>query len=182
VLLDTGAADMLDLMRALTTSAPTARVVALALPERASEVIACAEAGASGYVTEDTSLADLVLTIQAVARGELRCSPQIAGTLFRRVAALAADSRALLPAPMLTAREFEVLSLLDDGLSNKQIAHRLCIELATVKNHVHHILGKLQVNRRGEATAYLRRYLRFGDAGLTLITHSTVGSHQRHRH
>ena len=74
----------------------------------------------------------------------------------------AADRRAFLPGSTLTARELEVLSLLDEGLSNKQIARRLCIELATVKNHVHHILEKLQVGRRGEATAYLRQYLRFG--------------------
>jgi DNA-binding NarL/FixJ family response regulator len=68
----------------------------------------------------------------------------------------------VLSPPKLTARELEVLVLLDDGLSNQQIARRLCIELATVKNHVHHILEKLQVERRGEAGAYLRRHPQLG--------------------
>lgn len=162
VLVDSTSADMLGMVRMLAASAPTAKVVALALPEQSPEVLACAEAGAAGYVTEQASLAELVLTIQAVSRGEMQCPPEITGSLLRRVAVLAADRRAFLPGSTLTARELEVLSLLDEGLSNKQIARRLCIELATVKNHVHHILEKLQVGRRGEATAYLRQYLRFG--------------------
>jgi two-component system nitrate/nitrite response regulator NarL len=62
----------------------------------------------------------------------------------------------VLPSIELTAREAEILALIDAGLSNKQIAHRLVIELATVKNHVHHILEKLHVHRRAEAAAHLR--------------------------
>jgi two-component system, NarL family, nitrate/nitrite response regulator NarL len=162
VLLDTAVVGMLDLVRELTASSPGTRVVALALPERASEVVACAEAGVSGYVTEEASLADLVATVEGVARGEMRCSPTITATLLRRVAVLAAGHRAVLSPPKLTARELEVLVLLDDGLSNQQIARRLCIELATVKNHVHHILEKLQIERRGEAGAYLRRHPQLG--------------------
>jgi two-component system nitrate/nitrite response regulator NarL len=157
VLLDTAVPRMLDLLRMLTAGPPATKVVALALPERASEVLACAEAGASGYVTEDASLADLVATIEGVARGEMRCSPRITGTLFRRIAVLASGHSAAAPTPRLTAREHEILELLNEGLSNKQIARRLYIELPTVKNHVHHILEKLQVERRGEAIAYLRR-------------------------
>jgi two-component system, NarL family, nitrate/nitrite response regulator NarL len=157
VLLDTAVAGMPDLVRALVAAEPTARVVALAVPERDSEVLACTEAGASGYVTDDASLADLIATVEGVARGEMRCSPKITGTLLRRVAALAAGHRPSPPVRSLTARELEVLELLDEGLSNKQIARRLCIQVVTVKNHVHHILEKLQVERRGEA-AYVRRH------------------------
>jgi two-component system nitrate/nitrite response regulator NarL len=108
-------------------------------------------------VTQDASLDDLAGTIRGVLRGELRCPPRIAATLFKRVAALAAPGRPAL-ATVLTAREREVLAVLDEGLSNKQIAARLCIEIATVKNHVHHILEKLQVASRSEATAYARRH------------------------
>lgn len=172
VLLDTAVAGMLDLVRTLVAASPTARVVVLALPERDSEVLACTEAGASGYVTEDASLAELMATVEGVARGEMRCSPRITGTLLRRVAALAAGHRPSPRVRSLTVRELEVLELLDEGLSNKQIARRLCIELATVKNHVHHILEKLQVERRGEAIAYLRRHA--GHDGSA--THPAVGS------
>ena len=59
----------------------------------------------------------------------------------------------------LTRREREILELIDEGLSNKQIAQRLRIELPTVKNHVHHILGKLGVHRRAEAAAVARESL-----------------------
>jgi two-component system nitrate/nitrite response regulator NarL len=158
ILLDTRVAGMLDLVRTLMAASPTSRVVALALPERDSEVLTCIEAGASGYVTEDASVADLVAIVLGVARGEMRCSPRITGTLLHRVAALASGHGHTPPLRSLTARELEVLKLLDEGLSNKQIARRLNIEVATVKNHVHHILEKLHVDRRTEATAYLRRH------------------------
>jgi DNA-binding NarL/FixJ family response regulator len=160
VLVDTMVVGMLDLVRTLTVSAPAIKVVALALPERPTDVLACVEAGASGYVTEQASLADLAATVEGVARDEVRCSPRITASLFHRVAALAAAHRASPASPNLTARELEILTLVDEGMSNKQIARRLCIEVATVKNHVHHILEKLQVHRRGEASAYLRRHLR----------------------
>jgi len=175
VLVDTTVVGMLGLVRTLTTASPPTRVVALALPERSSEVVACAEAGALGYVTEDASIADLVATVEGVVRGEMRCSPRITATLFRRIAVLAADTRPSTPMSSLTGRELEVLALLGEGLSNKQIAQRLCIEIATAKNHVHRILEKLGVGRRGEAGAYFHRYahfdLRAHGAGPATLTH-----------
>jgi DNA-binding NarL/FixJ family response regulator len=158
VLLDTAVAGMFELVRRLGDAQAPTPVIALALPERASEVLACAEAGVSGYVTQDASLEDLAGTIRGVLRGELRCTPRIAATLFKRVATLAAAPGRPSPVGGLTTREREVLAALDEGLSNRQIAARLCIEVATVKNHVHHILEKLQVASRSEATAYARRH------------------------
>jgi two-component system, NarL family, nitrate/nitrite response regulator NarL len=158
VLLDTAVAGMSELVRNLGDAATPISVIALALIERAPEVLACAEAGVSGYVTQDASLEDLAGTIRGVLRGELRCPPRIAATLFKRVATLAAAPGRPLAAAVLTSREREVLAMLDEGLSNKQIAARLCIEVATVKNHVHHILEKLQVASRSAATAYARRH------------------------
>ena len=132
-------------------------VVALAVPEQESEIVSCAEAGIAGYVTRDGSFDDLVAMIQSVARGETLLSPRIAATLMRRVAALAADRRRPPADAPLTARELEIVALIDEGLSNKAIAQQLSIELATVKNHVHNILEKLRVTRRGEAAAQVRR-------------------------
>jgi DNA-binding NarL/FixJ family response regulator len=77
--------------------------------------------------------------------------------LVRRLAALAARVGGPAPPACLTAREQEVLHLLGEGLSNKEIGRRLCIELPTVKNHVHHVLEKLHVRRRAEAVAVVRR-------------------------
>jgi DNA-binding NarL/FixJ family response regulator len=77
-------------------------------------------------------------------------------SLLRRVALLAQDSRDGLDTPALTRRQREIVALIDEGLSNKEIARRLSIELPTVKNHVHNILEKLQVSRRGAAAAVVR--------------------------
>jgi two-component system nitrate/nitrite response regulator NarL len=76
--------------------------------------------------------------------------------LIRRLASLARSGQPASPIGPLTTREREILELIDEGFSNKQIAQRLRIELPTVKNHVHHILVKLGVNRRAEAAALAR--------------------------
>jgi two-component system nitrate/nitrite response regulator NarL len=131
------------------------KVVVLVSSDAEPAIVASAEAGAAGFVTRDDSLADLVATILSASRGELICSPRLAGTLLRRVSTLAAE-RSDHSELRLTIRELEVARLVDVGLSNKQIAARLGIELPTVKHHVHHILEKLGVDRRGAAVARLR--------------------------
>jgi DNA-binding NarL/FixJ family response regulator len=132
-------------------------LVALGISGSDSDVIACAERGAAGFVTCEASLEELAGTIQRAAAGELVCSPRTAATLMRRLATLAAERG---PEPIsvnLTRREQEVAALMRDDLSNKEIATRLRIEVATVKNHVHNVLDKLRVHRRTEATKLLFR-------------------------
>ncbi len=157
VLLDMAMSEALLTVRRITQLAPDVGVVALAVPDIGSEVMACAEAGVAGYVTREGSLSDVIQTIEAAAKGELRCSAQIAGSLLRRVAALAEERYESDDVACLTSRESGVLELVDQGLSNKEIARRLSIEVATVRNHVHNILQKLGVHRRGEAAAIMRR-------------------------
>jgi two-component system, NarL family, nitrate/nitrite response regulator NarL len=154
-------------VRTLAAAAPDIKVVALAVPEVESDVIALAEAGAAGYVGREASTDDLVAAVEAVSRGETLCSPGLAATLFRRVATLAHEPRLEPMEERLTTRELEVLRLIDEGLSNKEIANALSIELTTVKNHVHHILKKLDVRRRTAAAARARRLglLRQGGPG-----------------
>jgi DNA-binding NarL/FixJ family response regulator len=130
-------------------------VVALAITESEAGVLACAETGVAGYVTRDASMDEVVATLLAVARGELACPPAIAASLFRHVGTLSA--RRGEPAPdVLTPREREIVELIEQGLSNKEISRRLSIGLSTVKNHVHNLLEKLHVPRRGAAAARLR--------------------------
>jgi two-component system, NarL family, nitrate/nitrite response regulator NarL len=145
-------------VEALVVAAPDVRVVALAVAEDEREVIAFAEAGASGYVPLDGSIEDLVAVIESVSRGETLCSPLVAATLFRRVAVLARESWREPVEARLTARELDVLRLIEEGRSNKEIARALSIELSTVKNHVHNILEKLNVDSRTEAAARARRH------------------------
>jgi two-component system nitrate/nitrite response regulator NarL len=153
VLLDVAGEDRVAAITALVHAIPGVKVVACAVPETEHDVIPCAEAGAAACLLRETHLVDLVATIERVASGESSASPRVAAMLLRHVATLAATDS---PEAHLTAREEEVLGLIDDGLSNKQIAGRLSIELATVKNHVHNILEKLHVHRRYEAAARMR--------------------------
>ncbi|HEX4719390.1 MAG TPA: response regulator transcription factor [Thermoleophilaceae bacterium] len=159
VLVDWDAPDAMDALRRLRQLSEPPRVVALGLPEEEDALLSYAEAGVSAYVTREDTLVELTATIRAAANGDLRCSSRTAGILMRRVAKLAAEvnshTRAAQPVH-LTRRELEIAALMDAGLPNKQIAQRLQIELPTVKNHVHHILEKLEVNGRGEAAAVLR--------------------------
>jgi len=141
----------------LAAAAPEVKLVALGVPEVQREVMALAEAGASGYVALDGSIEDLAAVVESVSRGETLCSPVIAATLFRRVATLARERQLEPIEEKLTAREVDVLRLIEEGLANKEIATALSIEVPTVKNHVHRILEKLNVHRRTEAAARARR-------------------------
>jgi len=156
VLLDISVPAGLAAARQLVDQLPGVRVVALSVPNDELDVIACAEVGVSGFVTTESSIDDLVAEVESASVGHLLCSPAIAGVLFRRVGALARSHDEADPARELTLRELEIVRLIDEGRSNKQIAQHLCIELSTVKNHVHHILAKLGVQRRAEAAARLR--------------------------
>ncbi len=157
ILWDTALDEMASIVQGLRQVSPDARVVALAVQELEKDVVACAEAGVSGYVSRDASVDDLVENVQAVVKGELHCSPRIAHCLLNLVGSLASEHREPDPVDCLSRRELEVLDRIEAGSSNKEIARSLHIEVATVKNHVHSILEKLHVQRRGEAAALLRR-------------------------
>ena len=143
---------------ALRTASPGLPVLVLGADEVRDEdgIVAYAEAGVAGFLGRGGNLADLEHTVSAALRGESLCSPRIAGALLRRVSALAASPRTPTDTSSLTPREREVLVLIERGMSNKQIAATLSIEVRTVKNHVHNLLEKLRVTRRGEAAACLR--------------------------
>jgi DNA-binding NarL/FixJ family response regulator len=156
ILLNMSTMNSVAMLKALVAAAPRSRVLALGVTEAQDDVIACAEAGVAGYLPRSATLEDLVAVVQSALRGETLCSPQIAATLLRRVATLAGVQGTHVESTRLTARERQIVVLIDHGLTNKQIADSLCIEVHTVKNHVHNILEKLRVHRRGEAAARMR--------------------------
>jgi len=148
------------LVRALTTTAPATRVVALGIADDDPDILPLAEAGVAGYVTTDATGDEVAFVVESVTRAEMPCSPRLAATLLSRVSSLAEQQRRQGAAPdleTLTVREREIVELIGDGLSNKEIASGLSIEVTTVKNHVHNILEKLGVRRRGDAAAIVRR-------------------------
>lgn len=153
--------DCLLLIRAMRRVSSTLAIVAFASHDLDREIIACAEAGIRGLVSCDGSLDDLTVAVTRAVRGEMSCSPRAAAVLVQRVASLAADHPATAASctEALTLREHTILELLDGGLSNKEIASRLHIQVATVKNHVHNVLEKMHVGSRSEAAAKHRAIL-----------------------
>lgn len=137
---------------------PQAKILMIGLPELECDLLACVEAGVAGCLPQEASLEELLNNIQAVATGEALCSPKVAGLLFSRLAEAShkRDLRQVLGLPNLTRRELEIITLIEKGLSNKEIAVQLNIEVQTVKNHVHNILDKLQLDGRREAARYAR--------------------------
>jgi two-component system nitrate/nitrite response regulator NarL len=153
--------DGLDDLRWIRNTFPdVAKVLMIGLSELASDVLACIEAGAVGYLPQEASLEDLIHSVRAVAAGEVLCSPKVAGVLFNCIAQRARERERLqaLNLTHLTRREREVIALIEEGLSNKEIAVRLQIELQTAKNHVHNILEKLQLDSRREVARYAREH------------------------
>jgi len=155
VAIDPHGASLFDVLEIRRLS-PRTRIVAIAIGDD-TDVLAYAEAGACGFVSRDASLSDLIGVIHDAMKGEMRCSPRLAGSLLRRLWSLAPAKAAKSTPAALTCREQEVAALIGKGLSNKDIAVHLHIEVATVKNHVHHVLEKLQVRSRAQALTRLRQ-------------------------
>jgi len=155
-LLDMGTSQSHTVARDLLQKLPDLAIVALSITDSETQLLSCAEDGIIGYVTDEASLDDLVGVIQRAARGEATCSPKLARGIVGKLAALAANRQPDLPHPQLTKREREVVALLEQDLSNKEIASRLGVEVPTVKNHVHNLLDKLSVHRRSEIIRLLK--------------------------
>jgi DNA-binding NarL/FixJ family response regulator len=158
VLLDAGYPDGTTAVRQLRDAVPDSGVVVLAVAETTENIIAWAEAGVIGYVPQTTALADLVKILHGIRNGGQVCSAGIAAGLIRHVAQNARTGPTSLnarPILVLTRREQEISLLIGAGLSNKEIARRLDIGVATAKSHVHNLLSKMNVQSRGQAVARL---------------------------
>ena len=156
LVLDMGNSSGIDVAKRLISILPNLKIIAFGVRETERLVLACAEAGIAGYVTADSTEQDLTNAVMRALRGELSCSPRIAGLLFKTVGVLSAAPTTQIGQESLTNCENQILNLLCEGKSNKEIGRALRISNATVKNHVHNILEKLDVRRRGEAVARLR--------------------------
>ena len=133
---------------AIRREMPDVEVIALTSVLEDRSVIEAVRAGAIGYLLKDTEAPELRLAIKAAAAGQVQLSPKAAERLLHNVVTVPD------PRPSLTQREVDVLRLLAQGLSNKEIAHRLHIGEQTVKTHVGRILSKLGVSSRTQAALY----------------------------
>ena len=161
VLIDvTQGIDLYD-VRSLAAAYPDIALVALGLTEQRQDVIRCGRAGFTGYVARDTPIDALCGALTDVVAGRLACSAEISGGLLRALFQME-DAPARAPGaqpdtdPALTRREAEVLHLIGEARSNKEIARELCISVATVKHHVHNVLEKLQLHGRAQAMRRVR--------------------------
>lgn len=149
-------------------------IVVTGLPNDPAVALRFLEAGASAFTIEDFSVQGLRLTLRLVARGETVFPLRLQHLISLRLSELAelVRDRGLNPDALssLTAREGEVLMLLDEGLTNREIAKKLFISEGTVKSHVHQILRKLKVRDRMEAVRVLR--LQKAGPGKLVLTRS----------
>lgn len=157
VLINSNTRDVGMLLQAIFEIVPNMRVIVLAMSEDdEAGIVTCAEVGVAGYHLRSESLDDLLVLIRRVADGESLCSPRVSAILLRRLSTLAAQRQSVPKDLDLTVREVQILRMLEMGLSNRDIALRLCIAVHTVKNHVHNVLTKLGVSTRAEAAAVFR--------------------------
>ncbi len=146
-----GPAPVMDLHHRL----PRAKMLMFNVVDDDQAIIECVRVGASGCILQDASLEELVAAIRSVARGTPPSSPRVITSLFSYVARLQTGEDRLPPIP-LTKREEQILQLMAEGLSNKEIAQKLYLQPQTVKNYVHLILQKLDLRSRLDVFKFLR--------------------------
>jgi len=161
VLLDLGLrkGDSLRVAEKVKQDFPDAKVIVMDLLPVHEDIVEFVHAGVSGFIMKDATLDDLVQTIRSVADGAHVLPPQMTGSLFSQIArdAVARGQSDVLGAVRMTRREREVINLIAEGLSNKEIAGRLHIATHTVKSHVRNIMEKLTLHTRLQIAAYAHR-------------------------
>lgn len=158
--------DGLEATRAIKRRHPQTSVLVMTMHENPDYLLEALRAGAAGYILKDASQDDVISAIRRALSGESPLAPELAARLLRRLALEAArgaqaregqqetfssrERRAQLVQP-LTPRELEVLKLVARGKTNRQIAEDFVVSVGTVKNHVEHIIDKLNVSDRTQA-------------------------------
>jgi DNA-binding NarL/FixJ family response regulator len=156
VLYDVTAGGPLAAVRALTDHLIELPVVGLTASPSADDVIAYADAGLVAWVPRDSTLDELVGVLGMALRGETTCDPKVTRSLVDELRRRRESCVIVEAAELLTRREAETVRLLGQGYTNKEIAAELYLSPATVKNHVHAVLSKLQLTRRAQVGELLR--------------------------
>ncbi|MFL5500916.1 MAG: LuxR C-terminal-related transcriptional regulator [Gemmatimonadaceae bacterium] len=161
ILLDLGLweDDSLRISEVISKESPDSRIIVMDLLPAHEDIVEVVNAGVWGFIMKDATLDDLVGTIRSVAAGTKVLPPQMTSSLFSQIAkeAVEADESAAIESVRMTAREREVVDLIAEGLSNKEIAARLEIAAHTVKSHVRNIMEKLALHTRLQIAAYSYR-------------------------
>jgi DNA-binding NarL/FixJ family response regulator len=161
VLLDLGLQNEngINVVRTLTKKMPQTKIIGMGLIPSQVDIMEIVEAGAAGFILKDASIDDFLETIRSVARGEKVLPPLLTGSLFSHVVehALRRGKKNLSEAVRMTKREREIIVLIAEGMSNKDIAERLDLSTYTVKSHVHNVMEKLALHSRLQIAAHFRK-------------------------
>jgi len=160
ILMDIGmpGCDGLEATRRIKQELPAVTIVMLTVHDEEEKLFEAIKSGAQGYLLKNIRSREMVTLLRGAVRGEAAITPTLAGRMleeFRRLSRMVpldADAEPVI----LTQREQEVLSLVAEGRTDKEIADALVISLYTVKNHMRNILAKLHVSSRHEAARYAR--------------------------
>ena len=148
----------LEVVDEIIAVSPGSKVMLLTASESEEDLLIGVKAGARGYMTKDTPLPDLITAIDAVDAGGAALSPTMAGKLLDVTNQLLRHEELLSSRkPTLTGREIEVLELVAQGNTSREIGDLLFISENTVKNHIRNILDKLGLHSRNEAVLYAVR-------------------------
>jgi DNA-binding NarL/FixJ family response regulator len=146
----TDARDVVASLRQAQADFPEAKIMLLGADANNSDIVSFIEEGARAFVPSNNGIADLVNALEMLRRNETLCPGGITNLVVRAIHRLTQEQPAG-DGSALTVRENQILQLIRDGLSNKEIATRLHIAPSTVKNHVHHLLDKLKLRSRHDA-------------------------------
>jgi DNA-binding NarL/FixJ family response regulator len=145
--------------KAVAAVLPTSKIIMLTVSDEEEDLYEAIRAGAAGYLLKEISIEEVADAVRAVVQGQTLISPSMASKLiteFQNLSRMTND-RSQVPAPKLTDRELEVLRLVAQGMTNREVADQLYIAENTVKNHVRNILEKLHLHSRMEAVLYAVR-------------------------
>jgi RNA polymerase sigma factor (sigma-70 family) len=158
VLLDLGlrSQNSLRVVEVVKQDFPLAKIIVMDLAPVQADILQYVKAGANGFILKDASLNDFLITIRSVSEGATILPPLLIDSLFSQIVdhAVREGKTKLKEAVRMTQREREVITLLSEGMSNKEIAQRIHISTYTVKSHIHNIMEKLALHTRLEIANY----------------------------
>jgi two-component system nitrate/nitrite response regulator NarL len=159
ILMDIGMKDIKDvsIVELIRKKMPEIKIIGMGFIPTQADIVEFVEAGASGFILKNATVKEFIATIRSVAQGVKVLPPSLAGSLFSHVIEIAIKKKVKITNVVgMTKREREIIVLIADGLSNKEIARQLNIATHTVKSHVHNIMEKLALHTRLQIAKYTR--------------------------
>jgi two-component system response regulator DevR len=133
------------------------KVLLICMDDNSEQFLAAVRGGVTGYLMNEASAADIISAVRVTARGGAICSPKLCALLFDSISNAIEDGPVARP-PVLTLRQQQLVALMANGLTNKQIASRLSLSEFTVKNHVHRIMKQFSAESRRQAVSIIHSH------------------------